>query len=73
MIGFVYNKYRHRNMPVDYNPRQDMTEDERKKVMNAIRFAKLEADEKERQEHRHGYCPHCFMLIPMSGKCPCQN
>jgi type IV secretory pathway VirD2 relaxase len=43
----------------------------KRKLMYAMRKREEEAQNKYNEEHRNGYCPHCHMLIPMSGKCDC--
>lgn len=33
----------------------------------------IELKEEWARTHRHGYCPHCHLLLPATGKCDCQN
>lgn len=51
-----------------------LTKDElvmKRKLAFALRAREREEAEKYKLEHREGYCPHCHMLIPMSGICDC--
>lgn len=43
----------------------------RRKMTYALRRRDQEAAEQHARETRNGYCPHCFMQIPMSGVCDC--
>lgn len=43
----------------------------KRRLMYALMKREEEADARHKRETQHGFCPHCFMLIPMSGKCDC--
>ena len=43
----------------------------RKKLMYAMQKREKEALEQHLRETRNGYCPYCYMQIPMSGVCDC--
>lgn len=51
----------------EYENRQS----QKRKLMYALRKREEEAQMRHDREHRNGYCPHCHMLIPMSGVCDC--
>ena len=51
-----------------------LTQDElirKRKLAFALKMREKEAHERHKLEHREGYCPHCNMLIPLSGICDC--
>lgn len=68
MIGYVYNKRLHKNMPI--------VQDEA--TTRGLRFLLMkqaaEKDAQDRRDHRNGYCPHCHLLIPTGRTtCECQE
>jgi hypothetical protein len=43
----------------------------RRKQLKARAMAEKKAQEEYKKEHVNGYCPHCFLLIPIGGQCEC--
>lgn len=43
--------------------------DRRRKLQYAMRMRDKEAEEQWQLEHKHGYCPKCFGLRALNGKC----
>lgn len=53
---------------------RELTKDEKaqkRKVLYAMRKQAERDLQQYKEEHRHGFCPHCHMLIPMNGICDC--
>lgn len=44
---------------------------QKQRLAYAMRKREQEAIERHAHETRNGYCPRCFMQIPLSGKCDC--
>lgn len=42
----------------------------RRKMLLARRKAEEQAIEQDKLNHSGGYCPHCFILRPITGICP---
>lgn len=42
----------------------------REKQLKARLYAAKKEFEQSQFDHRHGYCPRCFLLIPHTGTCP---
>lgn len=68
-FGMVYNKHKHCYEPIYV----EKTKDEKAKIAFIMSMQDREAKEQYKLEHRNGYCPHCHMLIPLSGCCDCQK
>lgn len=64
------NKRTNKYIAVD----RPLTQDEliaKRKLTFALKMREKEERLRYKLEHREGYCPHCHMLIPMSGICDC--
>lgn len=71
MIGFTYSKKLHKEVPITPPP---LTDEERRRLKNLMRFLEHKADAEYARDHINGYCPHCHMLIPSGRtKCECQD
>jgi hypothetical protein len=65
--GYTYNKTTRR-----YEGERELTLEERRKMAWIMKKQQRISSEKEEWSHQHGICPHCFEVIPVNGKCPCQ-
>ena len=65
--GLTYNKTTRR-----YEGERELTLEERRRMAHILRTMQNESEAKEVWSHQRGICPHCFEVIPVNGKCPCQ-
>lgn len=68
------NKRLNRNITFEEEIHIDKYNEElskKRKLMYALKKREEEAEVNYKRETQHGFCPHCFMLIPINGKCDC--
>ena len=67
-FGMTYNKRKHCYEPIYI----EKSAKERRQIAIIISRQDKELEERYKIDHAKGYCPHCHMLLPLSGKCDCQ-
>lgn len=67
-FGMTYNKRKHCYEPIYI----EKSAKERQQIATIISRQDKELKEQYEIDHTKGYCSHCHVLLPLSGKCDCQ-
>lgn len=68
-----YINIHHKNIEVEEPIRIKDYESEKRKMHNILRREEQRQKDEYKYTHMLGYCPHCGMLLPLNGKCDCQE
>ena len=68
-----YINIHHKNIEVEEPIRREDYVSETRLMHKILRREEQRQKDEYELTHRLGYCPHCGMLLPLNGKCDCQE